>query len=390
LKKVLFISHDASLTGAPIVLLHFLEWASKSSKLSCDVLLLHGGPLQERFEQSSKRVFTLNKKGNKFDFLSRVSRKVLRKIFPVNHQYIIDKLLLKKLIKQNYSLIYANTVVSSKVGVYLKEHLSLNLICHVHEMNYFIDSFFSDFYRPDIYNKINHFVFVSLLSRNQILDRINIPESNYSMINEFINVNLLNKTSVKKEKIIDDLNLQGKFIVGGSGSFTWRKGGDLFIQISRLVKSIDPFCEIHFLWVGSVSGDIEVGYDYENSLLNHESNLTFIPSTSFPQDYFQLFDLFLLTSREDPFPLVCIEAASLAKPILCFENATGIVEMLPNKTDSILPFLDTQSMAYKIIDLYYDRLQLKKMSEDIYEVSTKYDVSIAGPKISEIIYSLSI
>jgi hypothetical protein len=175
-------------------LVHFLEWASKSSNLSCDVLLLHGGPLQERFEQSSKRVFTLNKKGNKFDFLSRVSRKVLRKIFPVNHQYIIDKLLLKKLIKQNYSLIYANTVVSSEVGVYLKEHLSLNLICHVHEMNYFIDSFFSDFYRPDIYNKINHFVFVSLLSRNQILDRINIPESIYSMINEFINVKLLNKT----------------------------------------------------------------------------------------------------------------------------------------------------------------------------------------------------
>jgi glycosyltransferase involved in cell wall biosynthesis len=256
-------------------------------------------------------------------------------------------------------------------------------------MNYFIDSFFNDFYSPEIYNKINHFVFVSMLSRNQILDRINIQESKYSMINEFINIDKSNKISIKKEKIIEDLNLKRKFIVGGSGSFSWRKGGDLFIQISRLVKKIDPFCEIHFLWVGSVSGDIEVGYDYENSLLNYESNLTFIPSTLFPQDYFQLFDLFLLTSREDPFPLVCIEAASLSKPILCFENATGIIEMLPNKDDSVFPFLDTQSMANKIIDLYNDRLKLKKMSDDIYEVSAKYDVSIAGPKISEIIYSLT-
>src|SRR5690242_5918890 len=47
----LFVSHDASLTGAPIVLLNFLRWLSAQQLMPFEVLLREGGPLQTEFER---------------------------------------------------------------------------------------------------------------------------------------------------------------------------------------------------------------------------------------------------------------------------------------------------------------------------------------------------
>jgi glycosyltransferase involved in cell wall biosynthesis len=61
----------------------------------------------------------------------------------------------------------------------------------------------------------------------------------------------------------------------------------------------------------------------------------------------------LLTSREDPFPLVCIETANLSKPIICFEKASGTTEIVSQGGGFIVPYLDVEAMAEKII-LYYE------------------------------------
>ena len=48
---ILFVSHDATRTGAPIALLHFLRWFKKNSKRPFSVLLGGGGELVADFEE---------------------------------------------------------------------------------------------------------------------------------------------------------------------------------------------------------------------------------------------------------------------------------------------------------------------------------------------------
>ena len=70
-----------------------------------------------------------------------------------------------------------------------------------------------------------------------------------------------------------------------------------------------------------------------------------------PLDYFACFDAFALVSREDPFPLVCLEAALLEKPILCFAGAGGTSELIEEDSGFTVPYLDLNAMADKLLFL---------------------------------------
>jgi hypothetical protein len=48
-KQILFISHDALHTGAPIVFLHFLRWFKENSEVPFKIVLRNGGPLDTEF-----------------------------------------------------------------------------------------------------------------------------------------------------------------------------------------------------------------------------------------------------------------------------------------------------------------------------------------------------
>ena len=50
-KKVLFIGHEASRTGAPLLLLHFLKWLRQETRFEFEVLLKNGGDLVDDYRQ---------------------------------------------------------------------------------------------------------------------------------------------------------------------------------------------------------------------------------------------------------------------------------------------------------------------------------------------------
>ena len=52
--------------------------------------------------------------------------------------------------------------------------------------------------------------------------------------------------------------------------------------------------------------------------------VTFIKPTSKAIDIIDLLDVFVVSSREDPFTLVMLEAAFCQKPILGFKNTGGL------------------------------------------------------------------
>jgi glycosyltransferase involved in cell wall biosynthesis len=96
--------------------------------------------------------------------------------------------------------------------------------------------------------------------------------------------------------------------------------------------------------------------------------------------------VFALVSREDPFPLVMLEAAFAGKPVVCFEGAGGAPEFVEPDAGFVVPYLDVGAMADRVAQLLRSedlRLQLGQRGHD--KVRRQHDVEIAGPQILGVI-----
>jgi glycosyltransferase involved in cell wall biosynthesis len=78
------------------------------------------------------------------------------------------------------------------------------------------------------------------------------------------------------------------------------------------------------------------------------------------------FDLFLLTSREDPYPLVVIEAAYNKVPALCFESSGGIPEFLNSANGWVIDGFSEDKMSEKIIELSKHPKEVEIAGENAY------------------------
>ena len=61
-------------------------------------------------------------------------------------------------------------------------------------------------------------------------------------------------------------------------------------------------------------------------------------------------DWFLLTSEEDPFPLVALYAAQAGMPIVCFKDAGGIEGFVESGSGISTPFMNIELMAKAVIN----------------------------------------
>jgi glycosyltransferase involved in cell wall biosynthesis len=150
------------------------------------------------------------------------------------------------------------------------------------------------------------------------------------------------------------------FLVVGAGHVQIRKGVDLFIEIARacLARS-EGGRSMRFVWIGS-------GYDPENELAYSvylqdqlrrsglEDVVHFLPQTTEIDYVYELADVLLLPSRLDPLPNVAIDAMLCGKPVLCFQSATGISDVLRDAglgKSCVAEYLDTSDMARKLTAL---------------------------------------
>ena len=117
-----------------------------------------------------------------------------------------------------------------------------------------------------------------------------------------------------------------------------------------------------------------------------EEYLAFVPPTPHPFPVIASFDVFLLLSREDPFPLVALEAAYLHKPVLAFKGAGGIEDLVEEDAGTMVGFEDIDQLC-EAIYLYYQNPDFatktgKKASEKVKE---RYGVGIISSKLSALI-----
>ena len=102
-------------------------------------------------------------------------------------------------------------------------------------------------------------------------------------------------------------------------------------------------------------------------------------------EWFAAFDAFALTSREDSFPLTCLEAASLGVPVLCFAGAGGEPEFVEQDAGFVVPYLDVEAMAERVREMAASKALTQSLGRRAQQkVRERHDVAVAGPKILEI------
>jgi glycosyltransferase involved in cell wall biosynthesis len=179
-------------------------------------------------------------------------------------------------------------------------------------------------------------------------------------------------------------------IVGGCGTIDWRKGCDLFLQLAIAIRARTPTFPVHLLWLGAKPpGDAFYCLQHDLDHAGLTNHVHFIGSRSNPLDYIAAFDVLTLVSREDPFPLVIMEAASAGVPTICFDNAGGGREFVEGDAGCVVPYLDIGAMANCVLKLLEtDDLRIRLGQRAQEKVRERHDIDVSAPKILRVIERL--
>jgi glycosyltransferase involved in cell wall biosynthesis len=354
-KKILFIGHEASGTGAPRVLLYILRWLHENSDIELYLILLDGGPLLMQYHKVA-RVWCLDP----------IASPCLESI-----QTFCDK----------PDLIYGNTFLAAKLYGTMQS-AGIPIMTHVHEME---DVIFQAKKPEVIHNAVKYssrIIAVSDPVAENLEKNHGYPGQKITVIHDFIEISIDNDQVSNNVRSSLKLPDECKIILG-CGTGTWRKGIDLFVHVARKVLDICEDNRIFFLWVGEIFDDERI----TNPLMmvkknNLEGKVIFPGFFSDTTQFFKSADIFLLTSREDPFPLVALEACEYALPIICFEDSGGMPSFIKTGPGYVVPSEDVDAMALLVRELVTDdtlRISVGKKARK--RLLESYTSEMAVPKI---------
>lgn len=381
--QILFLGHNAGRTGAPIVFLNFLRWFKEQDIIPFQILLREGGSLASEY-QALAPVTILNQ-----GLLGFLARRLTQFGFHSVIERVNHVILKRRYTQCGIGLIYSNTVTN---GSFLDalSFLHCPVISHVHELDNWIR------YRIGMKSfgltqkHTDYYIAVSDAVKQNLIQNYHIASNQVGLIYEFVDTSLSNLIDISssRKRICQQFNIPSNaFIVGGSGTTDWRKGPDLFILVAQSIYKYAPHIPVFFLWIGGENKGrrfLPLRHAINQSGLGER--IQFLGIMPNPLDYFAAMDIFALTSREDPFPLVMLEAASLGKPILAFDVSGGAKEFIENDCGVVVPYQDVNAMSKAAVELLSDsnlRYQLGQQAR--HKVQTHYDLSTIAPQIAEVI-----
>ena len=185
------------------------------------------------------------------------------------------------------------------------------------------------------------------------------PQGLYMVYDKF------NKEKSKKE-IYSKFNIpKDNFLVVNVGLGEKRKGFDIFFDVAKKLEKEN----ISFIWVGILNTEMEEKYSEKIKNMKNLYLPGFINNKEEFMKYYDACDTFLLTSREDPFPSVVLEAFNAERPVIAFKNAGGFQDIVrDNISGYLVEYENKDEIIEKIKKLKSDeklRLKLGKGAKKI-------------------------
>lgn len=345
-KKVMVIGHEASLSGAPILLLNLFSLLVKKEIVDVQFVIRRGGPLVSEYKKLAPVIVLKPPKYGEE-----------KSIFLHLLHFFQNKIKLVSVLINAFSCDYLffNTVVNGKLMRWFRFYKK-PAITYVHELEKVIDLYLkqNDAWLPLTISDL--LAYPSLKTKKILADKYSVPNQKLVKLLYYFPFSRDQYDSIKALKARQSFRQrfgisETDFVVGAVGSVTERKGVDLFIEVCQKVVAISP--SVKFVWIGSfenVEQELSIRNEIKQKQL--ELNLIFTGSLHYDVYNFSPFDIFLLSSREDTYPLVVLEAAIMKVPSICFSGSGGIVEFIGEDAGWIIDGFSTELAADKIMQLY--------------------------------------
>jgi glycosyltransferase involved in cell wall biosynthesis len=385
--RVLFVSHEATRTGAPVLLLHFLRWLRTNTGIDFEVVLRRGGELSAEFAALAPVWHAEATAGR----LARTTMRVARRL---GLRASLDDVHIGRMVRQmshrRFGVVYSNTFTNgafvSRLGV-----LGCPVVTHVHELE-------SNILRPGEENlrlvkaQTSRYIACAEAVKSNLIVRHGIEPDRIDVIHGFVATRALTAAQRAQARARTRLELaipEGAWVVGAAGTPNWAKSPDLFVQLAYAMHRRRPARPVHFVWVGGWQDHrlAELRLDAQTAGVG---DIMHFPGTR-PNatEYFCAFDVFALVSREDSYPLVCLEVASLGTPILCFDRAGGGREFVEDDCGFVLPYLEVEVMAERTLELLAsDELRHRMGERAKAKVRGRHDITVAAPRVLDVIRRL--
>jgi len=375
-KRILFVGHSAHRSGAPLILLNFLRWLKVHDAPRFDVMLVESGPLLSEFADVAPTE-VLNQPMTR---RQRLARRVLRSRYTERQ----ERAFVHRLARERYDLAWVNTVVPKREILALAG-IGVPVVCHVHELSFAIGQWLGPDGLTPLVAPVARFVAASEAVQTELVQRWHVPAEKVSVVHEFTLSSSPEIDSTARNRVRAGIGLtDDDVVVGGCGTLDWRKGADLFLQIARTIarRGGEAKLRIHFLWLGAERGSVdyrEFMHDLERSGLT--GCVTVMESTPRPADVFAAMDIFALTSREDPFPLVMLEAAAIKLPMVCFAQSGGGPEFAEIGGGLVVPYLDVPAFAECMVELAGDAARRRAIGASAARAVEQFTIDRQAPKL---------
>ncbi|OED42632.1 hypothetical protein AB833_05830 [Chromatiales bacterium (ex Bugula neritina AB1)] len=353
-EKILMIGHDACKNGAQINFLYMLKNLVRDKNKRVTVILKSGGDLLAQYEQYGEVYVLDNVQNSRETFCSVIRDYYLKGV--------------KKAI--------CNTCVT---GDFIEDlsKFGYSTISLVHELPGLIEEYGLSEYCDTISKYADSIVFASEYVAEKFKNKFEVSSEKTHIHMQGIKSNpyLNNKIQVRSEMRAELGLPDNAKIVSGCGYGDIRKGIDLFIQLASVTAKIND--DVYFVWVGDIDVNLK-SYLCRDIVEIPDGRLLV---TGYRDDSGRILaasDAFALTSREDPFPSVIMEAMEAGLPVFGFEGCGGYDSIINERSGALVPFGD--------LSIYSNELNTVLVDENAWSDISDYNAAYASVNFGYQVY----
>jgi glycosyltransferase involved in cell wall biosynthesis len=354
---VLFVTHDETRTGAPRIVLDI----AKHMQTRCSVAMasLGGGSMHDLFTETFGEIIYPEQLMPSGDPVARATH-VLTELKP--------------------KVVYVNSIVSHSFAKAART-LGIPVVFHVHELDIAFQIVFSRKELAEFKHLADTFIAVSQPVYDLLVHSLGCSPEHVLFAHEFVDAQavLAASTQVPVELVEQEIgSTNGEVVVFALGSFIYRKGADLFMQLAKRLHNRG--LPVRCVWMGGRPFKEPFMADFKQyapyfSLLHEREN---------PFPYLAAADIFVLPSREDPFPLAVLEAMSLGKPCVVFEGGGGSKEAIKD-AGIIVSEMTIDMLEEAVVRLVQNGPTRASLGERARMYQQAYDSSVVIPKLEQCI-----
>ena len=368
--RVLVVSHEAQRTGAPKVAVEVQRTLHGTDGTEVVSLLRGGGPLAAQFAATSSRL-----RREPFPRLRAVLRRSRRLRRSVDQ---LDELIAWAMLKRvRPTVVYLN---SAKSVCYVRPALRLRIptILHVHEVGVLASSALRRYMVGERWKDVR-LIACSSAARDGLAHQVDVPPEDIRVVHSPVDTTEVERRGGPAGR---GGSPGGRpFVVAACGLVNDGKGADLWVRVAKAVRDERPDLAVKFTWVGHRPGCWPADLAKE---LGVDDRVEWVGEVEEPHSLIGGADVFTLPSRADAFPVVVLEAMTLARPVVAFDVG-GVREQLDDTGIVVAPE-DVTAMAQAVVALLEDETERRRLgAEAARRVRSLYDVGFFREHIRRIV-----